>query len=99
MTKFGEDERDHPSPKWPRETAAAPCPLHPMFTQPCQRCIGFTTPVLPTANELKVMADQLNKAIADYIMTPSPENMEAAKMARVYLFAGIDLICAAKGAR
>lgn len=28
------------------ETTAAPCPVHPEFTQPCQRCIGFTTPVI-----------------------------------------------------
>lgn len=50
--------------------------------------------MIPTAEELKVMCDQLNKATAEYIINPTPTGMGDAKLARATIFAGIDLVFA-----
>lgn len=46
----------------------------------------------PSANTLKVAVDQLNKAMAGFIISPSEENMDRAKIARLVVHGGIDKI-------
>ena len=46
----------------------------------------------PSANTLKVVVDQLNKAMGEFIVNPSEERMHAAKIARLVVHGGIDKI-------
>jgi hypothetical protein len=49
--------------------------------------------MIPTAEELKAMCDQLNRATAEYMINPTA-GMDDAKLARAVIFAGIDLVFA-----
>lgn len=46
----------------------------------------------PTAIEIKVMIDQLNAAVGEYIVNPSEEGMERSKLAHITVHAGINLV-------
>lgn len=48
----------------------------------------------PTAEELKIMADQLVKFSIDYVMDPTSDKLAEANLARITLHAGIALVLA-----
>lgn len=48
--------------------------------------------IYPTADELKIMADELVKASVGYVVEPTEENLKKATFARTTMHAGIVLV-------